>query len=127
METLDNAFGHFFFVTFGHTNTGSVREGWWLSSKFISPPGFARGDPKGVLCEAHELVEHDGKPDAADAQVQVHRHVHVAGQHHEVHHVDARQVPHIARAWCQGTAEEHSVRVERTPVSFYPNCKKHLN
>jgi hypothetical protein len=40
--------------------------------------------------------------------------------------VDARQVPHIARAWCQGTSEEHSVRVERTPVSPHPNCKKHL-
>jgi hypothetical protein len=26
----------------------------------------------------------------------------------------------------QGTFWEHSVRVERTPVSLHPNCKKHF-
>jgi hypothetical protein len=26
----------------------------------------------------------------------------------------------------QGTSRAHSVRVERTPVSLLPNCKKHL-
>jgi hypothetical protein len=28
--------------------------------------------------------------------------------------------------YIQGTFREHSGRVERTPVSLHPNCKKHL-
>jgi hypothetical protein len=43
-----------------------------------------------------------------------------------VHHILPR-VPHNAPIIImQGTFSEHSVRVERMPVSLHPNCKKHL-